>query len=146
MKTKTCEYCGELLKKSWNSCPNCGTKIPKSTSQELPERNPFQVRFKKPNIQISNQNVQNIKNFHVLDIFSYLALIFSVFGFIFGFGLVIISGRAIGAILEVIFAIFAIIFGAIPLIKREVNYKAYIGLILGVIDFYLFIYFTFMSL
>ena len=61
MKTKVCMYCSEQLKKSWDTCPNCGVKISESTPRELPETNPFQIRSMNLNKQKHANNLRDGK-------------------------------------------------------------------------------------
>lgn len=138
MKTKFCLYCSEEIKKSWNSCPNCGTKIPKSATQELPKINPFKKRFKNPNKRVQPENLRdaNLED-DPTNLLGYLSLLFGILGLVFGYGL----GQLIGVILEIILAIFAMIFGGIPLYKGKINKVALAGLILGGANIILFFYF-----
>ena len=59
-----------------------------------------------------------------------------IFCFIWGATIAVIAA----IILEIIFGILAMVFGGIVLIKRKINYRALVGLILGGINFMMFWY------
>jgi len=138
MKTKICVYCGEVLKKSWDSCPNCGTTISDSSPQELPKINPFKVPLEVSKKQV---NAENLRENGQPNILGYLAIAFGILGLVFGYGLGVYLGQFAGIILEIAFAILAMISGGIPLYKREINRAALAGLILGLANIVLFFYF-----
>jgi hypothetical protein len=139
MKTKFCLYCGEEIKKSWDSCPNCGTEISKAAAQELPKINPFKKRFKNPNKRVQ---AENLRDGSLGDIqpnsLGYLSILFGILGLVFGVSI----GQVLGVVLEITFAILAMIFGGYPLYKGEANKVALGGLILGAANIVLFFYFA----
>ena len=131
MKTKFCTSCGEKLEEAWRKCPSCGIIITESTSQAISDINPFQMRFKNLYKQNQEDNIRNDNNIPQIDIPGFLAITFGTLSLFFGFVIGLISGQLGGVILEIVFAILAMIFGGVALYKGEINYKALIGLILG---------------
>jgi hypothetical protein len=127
-------YCGEVLKKSWDSCPNCRTTISNSSSQELPKINPFK---KQGNAKIHKNSILKSGQINIL---GYLSLIFAILGLVFGYGLGAFLDQWVGVVLEIVVSIIAMIFGGIPLYKGEINKVALAGLILGGINFILLYY------
>lgn len=142
MKTKFCLYCNEKIKKSWNSCPNCGTIISESAPQKLPKINPFKIRFKNPNKHVNARNLRdgNLEDDHP-NILGYFAILFGILGLVIRYGLGVFLDQLVGVILGIIFSILAMIFGGIPLYKGEINKVALAGLILGGINIVLFLFF-----
>ena len=142
MKTKFCLYCGEEIKKSWVSCPNCGTEISKAAAQELPKVNPFRKRFKNSDEQL---HIENLRDGSLGDnrpkSLGYLSILFGILGLVFGYGLGVFFGQVLGVVLEITFAILAMISGGYPLYKGENNKVALGGLILGAANIVLFFYF-----
>jgi uncharacterized membrane protein len=141
MKTKYCRYCGKELGESWNACPNCGSIISESTSQEKSYPNPFQMRFKNPNKQEHVENVRNGNKLAQIDILGNLAISFGILSLVFGFVIGIVTGLFVGIILEIVFGILAMIFGGVALYQGEINYKALVGLILGGFNLIILFYF-----
>ena len=141
MKIKFCTSCGEELEESWNSCPSCGIMITESTSQNISNINPFQMRNKNPYAQERKENVRSgIQNFQI-DIPGILAITFGIFSLFFGFYVGLITGQYEGVIMEIVFAILAMIFSGVALYKEKINYKALLGLILGGFNLIIFWYF-----
>lgn len=131
MKTKFCTYCGIEIEEGWSICPDCGNKIYESTNQKTQPKNPFQARFRHPNKQEYPKYVRRDDKFAQKVIFGNLALTFGILSLVSGFIFVVFLDRLAGIILEIIFAILAMVFGGIVVFKREINYRALGGLILG---------------
>jgi len=141
METKYCASCGKQLEESWNACPNCGSIISESTSQEKSNINPFQMRGENPYKKEIAENVRNSNKIAQIDIIGGLAIFFGILSLFFGFVIGLLVGQFVGIILEIVFGILAMIFGGIAISKGEVNYMGLSGLILGGINLILFFYF-----
>ncbi len=141
MKTKFCTSCSKELDEPWTVCPSCGSILNESTSQNIPNINPFQMRVKNLYKQEHEKHVRNDKSHFHLDVLGILAITFGILSLIFGFVIGLVNGQSEGIIMEIILGIFAMIFGGIALLRGEINYKALVGLILGGFNLIIFWYF-----
>jgi hypothetical protein len=141
MKTNFCRNCGKKLEASWNACPECGTPLSDSQSPEKIMVNPFDRSHRESYVPEHLDTTQRDKKYFELNLIGFISLIFGIFSSIFGFVLGIFTGDYGWIILEIIFAVVAMIIGGISLYKSEINYPALGGLILGGANLILFWYF-----
>jgi uncharacterized membrane protein YvbJ len=76
MKTKFCTACGVEIDEDWQKCPNCGIAL-HTNVPDAKHLNPFQARFKR---QVGQEYTKHTQ----IEIFGLLAVIFGIFGPIFG--------------------------------------------------------------
>jgi uncharacterized membrane protein YvbJ len=135
-----CPQCGTKIETQWNACPNCGYDLKqefeliKANSQGTNQ--PHYERFSSDQQQ---ENYRPIRTYSASPINTngIIALIFGLLGFCCIIG---------SFYLIFIFAVIAIVFGAIGMKKDEKPQMAKIGLVLGIIDLACGIFFIVMML
>ncbi|KKK44663.1 hypothetical protein LCGC14_1100730 [marine sediment metagenome] len=123
-----CINCGQEIQESYNACPNCGKVLkeviaPQPTPQSYPQpQAPIQVHPYQRSYSNRGGNTYGI-----------VALILGLVGLvggIYNFGIVL--------------GIAAVAMGGIGLNRDDNNGMAIAGLILGILDIVLFVFFTFL--